>query len=111
MGATDATAFNEIPVLSDGFAPIAHEVTLDLTDIEGEIPKDLTGMYVRNGPHRRFEAPGRYHWFDGDGMLHPRRTPMASTPTTCRPRPENTTTATNLSPGRNGPKYGRPARA
>ena len=62
--------YNEIPVLNGGFAPIDHELTLDLTDIEGEIPKDLTGMYVRNGPNRRFEAPGRYHWFDGDGMLH-----------------------------------------
>jgi carotenoid cleavage dioxygenase-like enzyme len=62
--------FNEIPVLNGGFAPIDRELSFDLTDIEGEIPKDLTGMYVRNGPNRRFEAPGRYHWFDGDGMLH-----------------------------------------
>ena len=28
---------NEIPVLNGGFAPIDHEVTMDLTDIEGEI--------------------------------------------------------------------------
>lgn len=62
--------FNEIPVLNGGFEPIEQELTLELTDIEGEVPKDLTGMYVRNGPNRRFEAPGRYHWFDGDGMLH-----------------------------------------
>ncbi|MCP5281909.1 MAG: carotenoid oxygenase family protein [Rhodoferax sp.] len=70
MGAHDSNAFNEIPVLVGGFAPVAQEMTVDLTDVEGEIPKDLTGMYVRNGPNRRFEAPGRYHWFDGDGMLH-----------------------------------------
>ena len=61
---------NEIPVLVGGFAPIESELTIDLTDIEGEVPKDLTGMYVRNGPNRKFEAAGRYHWFDGDGMLH-----------------------------------------
>lgn len=61
---------NEIPVLTGGFGPITHEITIDLTDVEGEIPKDLTGMYVRNGPNRKFEANGRYHWFDGDGMLH-----------------------------------------
>ncbi len=61
---------NEIPVLQGGFAPIEDELDIELTDIEGEVPKDLTGMYVRNGPNRRFEAPGRYHWFDGDGMLH-----------------------------------------
>ena len=70
MGASDTSVLNEIPVLSGGFAPITHELTIELTDIEGQVPKDLTGMYVRNGPNRRFEAPGRYHWFDGDGMLH-----------------------------------------
>ena len=70
MGTNDTNVFNEIPVLSGGFAPISQEMTIDLTDIEGEIPKDLTGMYVRNGPNRKFEAAGRYHWFDGDGMLH-----------------------------------------
>ena len=62
---------NDLPVLEGGFAPVARELTLDLTDVvEGEIPRDLTGMHVRNGPNRRFEAAGRYHWFDGDGMLH-----------------------------------------
>ncbi len=61
---------NDIPVLAGGFAPITRELTIDLTDVEGEIPRDLSGMHVRNGPNRRFEAPGRYHWFDGDGMLH-----------------------------------------
>ena len=61
---------DDIPVLSGGFAPVAQELTLDLTDIEGEVPRDLSGLYVRNGPNRRFQAPGRYHWFDGDGMLH-----------------------------------------
>ena len=62
--------YNEIPVLQGGYAPIDREWTIDLTDVEGEIPRDLTGLHVRNGPNRRFEAAGRYHWFDGDGMLH-----------------------------------------
>lgn len=61
---------NEIPTLSGGFAPIDQELHQPLLDVEGEIPADLTGMYVRNGPNRRYEAQGRYHWFDGDGMLH-----------------------------------------
>ena len=59
-----------VPTLSGGFEPIDREITVDLTEVEGEVPADLSGMYVRNGPNRRFEAPGRYHWFDGDGMLH-----------------------------------------
>jgi hypothetical protein len=62
---------NEIPVLQRRLcADRGRQLDIELTDIEGEVPKDLTGMYVRNGPNRRFEAPGRYHWFDGDGMLH-----------------------------------------
>ena len=61
---------SDIPVLQGGFAPVTQERVIELTDVQGEIPKDLNGMYVRNGPNRRFEAPGRYHWFDGDGMLH-----------------------------------------
>ncbi len=56
---------NDIPVLQGGYEPVMQELTLELTDIEGEIPHDLTGMNVRNGPTRRFEAPGRYLWFDG----------------------------------------------
>ena len=70
MGVSDSNAFDHVPALNGGFEPVTQEMTVDLTDIEGEIPKDLNGMYVRNGPNRRFEAPGRYHWFDGDGMLH-----------------------------------------
>ncbi len=61
---------SDIPVLQGGFAPVTQERVIELTDVQGEIPKDLNGMYVRNGPNRRVEAAGRYHWFDGDGMLH-----------------------------------------
>ncbi len=61
---------NDIPTLTGAFAPIADERVTDDLLIEGEVPQDLSGLYVRNGPNRRFEAPGRYHWFDGDGMLH-----------------------------------------
>jgi len=62
---------NDVATLSGAFAPIASEqVITDGLEIEGDVPADLNGLYVRNGPNRRFEAPGRYHWFDGDGMLH-----------------------------------------
>ncbi len=61
---------SDIAVLNGGFAPVDQEWTLDLTEVEGEIPRDLNGLHVRNGPNRRFEAPGCYRWFDGDGMLH-----------------------------------------
>lgn len=43
----------------------------DLEVIEGEVPKDLDGVYLRNTENPLFEAiGGRYHPFDGDGMLH-----------------------------------------
>ena len=62
--------FNDVITLQGGFAPVEEEITIELTQVQGQIPRDLHGMHVRNGPNRRFEAPGRYHWFDGDGMLH-----------------------------------------
>ena len=42
----------------------------DLTVLEGEIPKDLDGVYLRNTENPLLPALGRYHPFDGDGMLH-----------------------------------------
>ena len=65
MGATDF-----VPVLHGGYAPIDSELVLDDLVIEGDVPQDLNGVHVRNGPNRVFEPQGRYHWFDGDGMLH-----------------------------------------
>ena len=38
--------------------------------VEGELPRDLAGVYVRNTENPLHEAIGRYHPFDGDGMLH-----------------------------------------
>jgi len=36
----------------------------------GEIPKDIDGVYVRNTENPVHDAIGKYHPFDGDGMLH-----------------------------------------
>lgn len=58
------------PYLDTIYAPVRDELTIDELEVIGELPEDLTGMYVRNSPNPRFEPPGRYHWFDGDGMLH-----------------------------------------
>ncbi|GAA4564347.1 carotenoid oxygenase family protein [Planotetraspora kaengkrachanensis] len=58
------------PYLMGVFAPVKDEITADDLEIVGEIPRDLNGVYLRNGPNRRFDAPGRYHMFDGDGMIH-----------------------------------------
>jgi carotenoid cleavage dioxygenase-like enzyme len=42
----------------------------DLEVVEGEIPDDLTGVYLRNTENPLHESIGLYHPFDGDGMVH-----------------------------------------
>ena len=59
------------PHLHSVYGPIKAEHSIDsLEVIEGEVPKDLTGVYIRNGSNPRFESKGPHHWFDGDGMIH-----------------------------------------
>ena len=42
----------------------------DLTVLEGEIPCDLDGVYLRNTENPLHPSLTFYHPFDGDGMLH-----------------------------------------
>ena len=58
------------PVLRGGFEPVSRELYVRDLKVIGEVPKDLNGAYFRNGPNRMFAAEGRYHWYDGDGMVH-----------------------------------------
>lgn len=59
------------PLLTGVFAPVFEEVVLtDLPLVKGSIPKNLNGVYLRAGPNARYEPNGRYHPFDGDGMVH-----------------------------------------
>ena len=61
------------PYLLGAYAPVDDEVTLDDLEVIGDIPAELDGVLVRNGPNPQFWPPRRYHWFDGDGMLHAAR--------------------------------------
>ncbi|MEH2053692.1 carotenoid oxygenase family protein [Nostoc sp.] len=58
------------PYLDRNFAPIHQEITTDKLSVIGELPLELSGMFVRNGPNPQWTPIGQYHWFDGDGMLH-----------------------------------------
>lgn len=58
------------PYLKGVYAPVRDEVTAQDLPVQGEIPKDLLGCYVRNGPNPLHAPQGMHHWFDGDGMLH-----------------------------------------
>ncbi|GAB3242806.1 carotenoid oxygenase family protein [Mycolicibacterium hippocampi] len=42
----------------------------DLTVVDGQIPPDLDGVYLRNTENPLHPALKHYHPFDGDGMLH-----------------------------------------
>ncbi|MEO6771933.1 MAG: carotenoid oxygenase family protein [Kofleriaceae bacterium] len=42
----------------------------DLDVIEGAIPAELEGVYLRNTENPVLPSLGRYHPFDGDGMVH-----------------------------------------
>ena len=57
------------PYLSGPYAPVEEEVVASSLPVIGELPRDLRGVFIRNSSNPRFTPRGRYHWFDGDGML------------------------------------------
>jgi len=55
--------------LSGNYAPVTTEHVA--VQVEGgQLPPDLDGLLVRNGPNPVLPLSKRYHWFDGHGMLH-----------------------------------------
>ena len=57
--------------LRGNFAPVREERgPLECEVVEGELPEELDGVFVRTGPNPAVEPTGDAHWFDGDGMLH-----------------------------------------
>ncbi|MFU8816752.1 MAG: carotenoid oxygenase family protein [Pseudomonadales bacterium] len=57
--------------LSDNFAPVDREITETGLQVIGEIPRELNGRYLRNGPNPLGAVDrDRHHWFLGDGMVH-----------------------------------------
>lgn len=69
-----AAQSNDQPSLNrflDGeFAPATEEITAFDLPVTGQLPVELTGRYLRNGPNpTRLDDPN-YHWFVGNGMVH-----------------------------------------
>jgi 8'-apo-carotenoid 13,14-cleaving dioxygenase len=57
--------------LDGNFSPVTEEVTAYDLRVIGEIPFELEGRYLRNGPNpRSIAVPEHHHWFSGDGMVH-----------------------------------------
>jgi carotenoid cleavage dioxygenase len=61
---------HDIPALNGNNAPVNREDVFTEMEIIGLVPRDLNGLYVRNGPNAYFPPDWRYHAYDGDGMLH-----------------------------------------
>lgn len=67
---TEASASEaELPFYLRGVhAPVPDEIEAFDLPVEGAIPPEIAGIYLRNGPNPLQGDPG--HWFVGDGMLH-----------------------------------------
>lgn len=53
------------------YAPMAEELTLQDLAVQGSIPPELDGRYLRIGPNPvRPPHAASHHWFLGDGMVH-----------------------------------------
>jgi carotenoid cleavage dioxygenase-like enzyme len=60
----------EHPYLQGAWTPHYNEYNATDLEVIGEIPRDLDGVYVRTGENQVHEPIGRYHPFDGDGLIH-----------------------------------------
>jgi carotenoid cleavage dioxygenase-like enzyme len=59
------------PHLSGLFEPVIDEIDAGDLEVVGELPSEMDGMYLRNGPNPRFTPLGSYVFpLEGDGMVH-----------------------------------------
>jgi carotenoid cleavage dioxygenase-like enzyme len=59
------------PYLNGPWTPLREEVdAYDLDVIEGTLPTDLDGIYLRNTENQIHEPLRSFHPFDADGMIH-----------------------------------------
>ena len=57
--------------LQGNYAPVKEIISEDKLEVVGSIPKELSGLYLRNGPNPMGSPNAKkYHWFEGEGMLH-----------------------------------------
>lgn len=72
MTTTESQATETEPELSwhlqGNFAPVTEELDVAELEVEGEIPAELDGQYMRNGFNPVSGTSD--HWFFGDGMIH-----------------------------------------
>lgn len=67
---TDTADAPAHPMMSGPYEPVRDELDVADLTVHGEIPEALHGSYLRNGGNPAFPPLGRFHIFDGDGMIH-----------------------------------------
>jgi len=57
--------------LQGNYAPVKKEIIETGLKVTGNIPQDLSGLFLRNGPNP-LSVPNEetHHWFMGQGMIH-----------------------------------------
>ncbi len=68
-----AHAATPAEMLASILRPNPREADYAITDVEGEIPRELNGTLYRNGPCQKVlpkVGAGALHLFDGDAMVH-----------------------------------------
>jgi all-trans-8'-apo-beta-carotenal 15,15'-oxygenase len=64
------SAASQVPTIKGNFEAQEQEFSYWVEDIEGQVPKDLSGTFFRNGPGRLKIGDEEFlNWFDGDGMI------------------------------------------
>ncbi|GAA5066578.1 carotenoid oxygenase family protein [Nocardia callitridis] len=58
-----------VPYLSGHYTPVPDQITAVDLPVEGLLPPELHGTYIRNG-HNPKPGITPSHWFTGSGMLH-----------------------------------------
>ncbi len=58
------------PYRTGPWQPLHVEYDATDLDVVGTIPEDIDGVYLRNTENPLHDSIGRYHPFDGDGMIH-----------------------------------------
>jgi carotenoid cleavage dioxygenase-like enzyme len=67
---SDAKAVAENPFLVGGFAPVQDELTVNNLPVHGQVPREIAGVYMRNGPNPAYPPISYFYPYDGDGMVH-----------------------------------------
>src|ERR1044072_7524893 len=59
-----------ISFLEAGFAPVHDELDVKDLIVRGEVPRQIAGAYLRNGPNPAYPPISYTYPFDGEGMVH-----------------------------------------